>query len=1148
MVTLIGIIGSMSDLQRDLDRRSDHEGLKAANHFFSMLLSAMGKVDMERRYAALDTVFQNLLDQNTDFARIRLVGPFAKTDYLLKTHDANGALSHAVHTARIHFRDLGRGETPSETASRYDFQAVTCFVALIYHIEEIPERLRQLFPPMRPQSVAALPRAAVMRLLVEHWDDEFIYGLLEDPTIPAKVRYHADEAYLRDDLYQGVQLNLIHPRQEDDGTLTPELIIFAPDLLIDISAIAGCFESYNHTELIYLLNKIKPNVTTEPILMGEFAGELLDDEVHAKDQEKAYVDCARHFFTHHAVDLLCTPLSPDFHHQAQQQRTYIRQAVRQTLPQRVKEYHREEVMLEPSFFSEMLGLQGRMDFLQQDLEVLIEQKAGKGGFPQRDPDTPVYQLKHYIQMLLYMALLRYGFADHYDRYHHLYAFLLYSRYANSLVGLGYAPQLVREALMIRNRIAANELRFTHGGMRILETLRPEDLNAYHTAGKLWNNYQRPQLEALLAPIHKASPLERDYYFRFLQFVETEHVLSKVGNALKEDSGFAAKWHDNLHDKRQAGNIFDNLILKEPGEGHQGEVTEVVLERHDDEEGMSNFRIGDIVILYPYEKGTEPDVRKTWTYRCSIRQITATTLTLTLRAAQSDARVFLRDKDKVWAVEHDFFESSYGALYRGMHAFLSAPKERRDLILLQRRPRVDHSLTLRGNYGSFNTLSLHVRQARDFFLIIGPPGTGKTSFGLMNTLKEELQTPGSNILLMAFTNRAVDEICSKLEEEHLDYLRVGSRLSCSVAYQSHLLEETVSNCHTLKDMRRRVLDCRIVVGTTTALSSKIQLFSQKTFALAIIDEASQILEPHLMALLSAVHTDPETGIEESAIRKFVFIGDHKQLPAVVQQSQQESRVEEDDLNAIGLTDCRLSLFERLLRRYRNDPEVVYMLTRQGRMHHEIAVFPSEAFYGGKLREVPLPHQTPSLPSSWQGKDELDDVLHTRRVAFFDCQLPEDSCSDKVNTIEADLIAATIQKIWTIEKAHFIASQTVGVIVPYRNQIAAIRNALERFNIPELMEITIDTVERYQGSQRKYILYGFTVQQFYQLRFLTNHVFEEDGAVIDRKLNVVMTRAQEHLLLFGHAALLKENALFDRLIDFCKERGEYYSTQEDSYNSQ
>ena len=114
-----------------------------------------------------------------------------------------------------------------------------------------------------------------------------------------------------------------------------------------------------------------------------------------------------------------------------------------------------------------------------------------------------------------------------------------------------------------------------------------------------------------------------------------------------------------------------------------------------------------------------------------------------------------------------------------------------------------------------------------------------------------------------------------------------------------------------------------------------------------------------------------------------------------------------------------------------------------------------------------------------------------------------------------------------------AETVDVsvaVLAQRNQIAAVRSAIAKAE-PQLPldVITIDTVERFQGSQRDVIIYGFTVQQPAQLDFLTELSFEEDGHVIDRKLNVAMTRAREHLLLVGNAALLRQNALFANLID-------------------
>ena len=146
----------------------------------------------------------------------------------------------------------------------------------------------------------------------------------------------------------------------------------------------------------------------------------------------------------------------------------------------------------------------------------------------------------------------------------------------------------------------------------------------------------------------------------------------------------------------------------------------------------------------------------------------------------------------------------------------------------------------------------------------------------------------------------------------------------------------------------------------------------------------------------------------------------------------------------------------------------------------------------------------------------------------------SVSAKTNQVEADMIAAMVERIFR-QADRFDYSATVGVIVPYRNQITTVRNAIDRYGIPALHSITIDTVERFQGSQRDYIIYGLTVQQRYQLNFLTDNVFEEDGTLIDRKLNVAMTRARKHLTIVGNPDILAGSAVLSQADGFYEEQG-------------
>lgn len=971
------------------------------------------------------------------------------------------------------------------------------------------------------------------RMTVVRWDHEFIYGTINDANgnvTDVTVCYTQgtyDFSYIKDLLSTNTQVNIITPKIKD-GIIYPELLILHPDYLVDISAVANCFETYAISPLIHLIKKIEPSANTEATLLGNFAGQLLDEEL--RGDTSPYSDSATTFYRNNTLKLITADITPQFHTDANEQKNNIHHAIYEILPKTVSQYDSEKVMVEPSFFSEMLGLQGRMDFFQLDHSVIIEQKSGKCGFPQQTPDTPVVATKHYVQILLYMALLRYNYRCQYEQNgKQLHSFLLYSKYKNSLLPVNYDSKLIHEALKVRNGIAYSEFFYSDGGIRLLTSLTPEKLNKQHANGILWSRYQRPQIEKLLSPIRNASSTELAYYIRFLTFIEKEHLLSKIGSGNIQNPGFAATWLFPLEDKLSIGNIYTDLTLISPTINHTGKVETITLQFCEQtDNNMSNFRQGDIVILYPYDNGKQPDMRHTMVFRCTIESIATDRIQLRLRVSQSSVYVFLENKNSKWAIEHDFFESSFGSLYRGMHTFLSAPKERRDLLMLKRSPQVNENAELKGYYGEFQELSLKVRQAQDLFLIIGPPGTGKTSYGLVNTLKEELLHDDTSVLLLSYTNRAIDEICSKLLEESIDFIRIGNHTSCSREYHPFLLENKTASCRNVNALRQLITSTRVFVGTTTAFNSHTSLFSIKQFSLAIIDEASQILEPHLMGILCASSNN------KSAVSKFVMIGDHKQLPAVVQQNAETSKVDNPLLTDIMLTDCRISLFERLLRKYRNNSSVTYMLTRQGRMHHDIAEFPNIAFYGGTLMEVPLPHQLRALSNAGSSITDISSLIASRRMSFIDVTAPIASPSDKVNQSEADVIAAIVVAIYHRAPQKFVPTATVGIIVPYRNQIATIQNTISRYNIDVLSDITIDTVERYQGSQRDYIIYGFTVQKQYQLDFLTDNTFEEDGIVIDRKLNVAMTRARESLIIIGNAGLLSSDTIFRSLINYTKEK--------------
>ena len=1120
--------------------------------YFDELKSAVKNApDYKTLYMVMNGVYMRSLNDFTRGNRLSLSGPFAKTDHLLKERKASKQLSLAINDTRQFFKQRSKKSEP-ELKGRYkqDLRNLCEFLSLLTG-ETVPAELKAHYPEKQTVQTSSVRLGEYIRVIVVRWDNDYAYCHSEstgDEELKVcyshgNKSYDYDRSYLKALFYDGAQFNLIRPYKRDD-IIYPELWIFEPDYLIDISSIANCFGSYADSALVGLMNRMGKKETTSAILLGHMASQLLDESIR-QSHNQSYADSAKEFFSYFSMKIIATDdfNGQEFHQQARAQQVNIQHAIHQILPYEIQNFDSKNGIVEPSFFSEMLGLQGRMDYLQLNMKVILEQKSGKGEFPFDNFIVPKPKLDHTIQLLLYMAVLTYNFRKEYEANNReLRPFLLYSKYKEGIYELQSRPEQLFNALKIRNQLAWNDIvKFRNEGYSVLTTLTPEKLRSKEKRmnDKFWVQYILPQLNDVLLPIRSCSPLERMYCLRMLKFVGEEHVTSKLGNREKEASGFASTWHLSLEEKDQCGEILTGLELDIPEKARSQRIDEVRFELLNQESRyITNLRVSDIVVLHPYDPMKEPDLRCTMVIRGTLKSMDKDSVTVRLRAPQSDSRIFDYYQGKKWAMEKDFMESSFSSAYSNVYSFLSAPQPRRDLLLLQRPPMIDRSRTLKGYYGEFNELALKVKQSRELFLIIGPPGTGKTSYGMLNTLKEELLEPGSKVLLMSYTNRAVDEMCGKLQEAGIDFLRIGSELSCDKTSLDHHINTVSQKCQNLNSLIYTIDNYRVIAGTVHSFNSQLQFLSKKHFTLAIIDEASQLLESHLLGLLSC-----QSVSHIPTIDKFVLIGDHKQLPAVVQQPQESSAVTEQELQQILLTDCRQSLFERLLKQYNGDKDVVYMLKKHGRMHPDIADFPNEMFYNGELQTVPLAHQQSVLPAEVDSSDAMERMLQIRRLAFISVPGRECPRSDKSNEEEALLIADLLERIYKIEGSAFNPSTTVGVIVPYRNQIATIRAILSERNIDALADITIDTVERFQGSQRKYIVYGFTVQKRYQLRFLSANVFTDyDGTVVDRKLNVAMTRAQEHLIMIGNPKIICQDPIFNRLVEYIKSKDGYYEAKE------
>lgn len=1082
---------------------------------------------LARRYRQLREALERVMRQQMMGTGLQATDLAARINYVATQFALDGREQNQLHTFRLTSNDiLNHRKEPSEQEFLRDLRAVTYAYRKIFH-EDIPPKLYTLLP--KQETTPAVKREKEtrirrIRVCFDYADESYLYvrpiDVLEEE--PVKVNYNkpgVNEEFKDtvEELWRYAQLNLLDVTVDDNGVYTPSFIVLEPDYLLDISSLAECYKDYGSHPANYFLSRLVPIENARPLLLGNIANLFLDEWIYAGEKEPDYTECMKKAFRQYPIELAaCEELrnpqkEKEFAHDCRMHFEHIRETVQKTFLQPGYNLDKNDAVLEPSYICEALGIQGRLDYMQRDMSSFIEMKSGKADeYAMQGRLEP--KENNRVQMLLYMAVLEYSMGQERRSMH---PYLLYTRYPLLYPARASWAQ-VRRIINLRNCIVASEYgvqlhnhpSFTQ---RLLAQINPSVLNQKGLQGRFWEQYLKPSISRFGERMEQLTPLERTYFYTLYNFITKELYTSKSGDVNCESrTGASALWLSTLDEKRDAGEILYDLTIVE-NHASQAHKAFIILSIPQYEETfLPNFRNGDVVVLYERNNGTD-NVTNKMVFKGNIESITDNELRIRLRAAQQNPLVF--PENSRYAVEHDTMDTTFRSMYLGLSSFMDANPERRELLLGQRPPRFDMAYEDRiaRTTDDFERVALKAEAACDYFLLVGPPGTGKTSRALRRMVEHFYACPSTQVLLLAYTNRAVDEICRSLSAilPQVDYIRVGSELSCDARFRKHLLENVLAECNNRREVNIRMADCRIYVGTVASIASKPELFKLKHFDVAIVDEATQILEPQLLGILCARFKDGRNGIG-----KFILIGDHKQLPAVVLQSNEQSEVHDEGLRRIGLYNLKDSLFERLYRFHLQEEHcrAVDMLCRQGRMHPGVASFPNREFYAGKLEALGLPHQLENVDAP---------------VRFIPSERDTESVSGKTNRNEARIVAQLAADVYHLYKETFEVNRTLGVITPYRSQIALIRKEIQALGISALNEISVDTVERYQGSERDVIIYSFCVNYLYQLKFLPN-LTEENGVWIDRKLNVALTRARRQLYITGVPDILNHNLIYRRLI--------------------
>lgn len=417
----------------------------------------------------------------------------------------------------------------------------------------------------------------------------------------------------------------------------------------------------------------------------------------------------------------------------------------------------------------------------------------------------------------------------------------------------------------------------------------------------------------------------------------------------------------------------------------------------------------------------------------------------------------------------------------------------------------------------------VRTARDYLLVHGMPGTGKST--MVAALLVQLLADGKTVLLAAHTHAAVDTVLLKLIEAGVSFMRLASNSeSVHPAVLRYVpdggsptetdggeSQSRFARPTTVAQLAELVESEPLVA--VTCLGAHHPLLARRRFDICVVDEASQLTQPAILGALLCAD-------------RFVLVGDHQQLPPVVRNTE---------ARRAGLD---VSLFRVLSERYAS---ATVELELQYRMNDDIVAVANALVYNGALRcgnervasarlHLPTPDARPR-PSvnHWRLDDWLERLLRTETtVAFLDTDgvagardsraTSGRAAASMSNAGEASLVRAIVAAL----VACGLDAREIGVVTPYRAQVRRIGTSLRGYESAE-----VSTVDKFQGRDKQCIIVSLV---------RSNEQRDAGPLLADwRRINVAVTRARTKLIMIGSAATATSSPSLGSLILMARHNG-------------
>jgi hypothetical protein len=317
-----------------------------------------------------------------------------------------------------------------------------------------------------------------------------------------------------------------------------------------------------------------------------------------------------------------------------------------------------------------------------------------------------------------------------------------------------------------------------------------------------------------------------------------------------------------------------------------------------------------------------------------------------------------------------------------------------------------------------------------------------------------------------------------------------------------LQATIDEWHAVitgerqKSLYAVLLSMVDVVGATCIGINTDHRFKETHFDVVIVDESGQIQIHNLCVPISRA-------------AQIILVGDHKQLPPVVQ----DEIIQELEAREVDTALLKKSWFEVLWDKAPTDHKVI--LDTQFRCPAIISDYVSEAFYDSAYHAGKGMEKKAPLLGFCKSTMVFIDTSQFPETKRYERSHQETDGMNVVqdNPVETELVVQILRRA-LIEKPELGAGE-IGIIVPYANHVKQIQSAIKKQQHSEFKALQIPvyelvaSVDSFQGQERDLIILAFT----------RSNPSGRVGFLRDwRRLNVAMTRTKRQLIMVGDLSTL------------------------------